>query len=116
MAAHLHELFYRCKNEDGTVTLTLFSSLSRNSTECGGDLLKLIDGLAKEKKHLTESRDAILYKIDGVCEYMISREFYLWPNNEGNHDRKNPGKGQQRRDRYESRGSRSPRPPQPRAA
>lgn len=113
--AHTHELFYRCKHEDGTVTLNRFASHSRNSTEAGEDLIQLIDNLAKEKKHLTESRDAILYKIDGLCEYMISREFYLWPNVQEHHG-KNTGKGRERRDRYESRGARGTRTAQQRPA
>lgn len=111
--AHSHELFYRTKNQDGTVTLSPFAKQQRGATEPGEDLMKLIDGLAADGKSLTQERDAIIYKIDGKCEYMISRDFFLYPNTGiGKYDNPNFSKGQSRRNGNESRNPRSFRQPQ----
>ena len=75
-----HELFYRTQNADGTVSLTRFAAHSYPESEAREDLIRLVEGVAKDEKTLNATRDSVLYKVNGVCEFFVSRYFYLWPN------------------------------------
>ena len=104
---HKHELFIRTQ-QDGEIILVLLGSQEHPSKETLDELLTVADnGIRLAAKH---PDDAVIYKIDGVCEYMIASAFFIWPNTpEWWNDRKNPSKGHQRRDRFQHSGSRGSR-------
>lgn len=77
---HTHELFYRSNNGDGTCSLTRFAAHTYSEKDAREDLVRLVEGVAKDGKTLNATRDGIIYKVDGVCEFFVSRCFYLWPN------------------------------------
>lgn len=115
---HSHELFYRSHNGDGTCSLTRFAAHTYSESEAREDLIRLVEGVAKDGKTLNAQRDGIIYKVDGKCEFFVSRYFYLWPNYTDREDRhgKGSGKGQQRRDQHPRGRSRGASGPVSRAA
>lgn len=82
---HSHELFYRAKG-----VLTRFAAHSYNEDFPREDLISLVEGVAKDGKTLNETRDSIVYKVDGKTEFFVSRYIYLWPNytDRENHSKK----------------------------
>lgn len=88
--SHTHELFYRTVNRDGTCSLTRFAAHVFSDSNARADLISLAEGVAKHSKTLSAKRDGIVYKVDGKCEFFVSRYFYLWPSGSGfeeNHTR-----------------------------
>lgn len=75
-----HELFYRMRHLDGTTSLTRFAAHNYPELDAREDLIRLVEGVAKDGKTLNLARDGIVYKVNGVCEFFVSRYFYLWPN------------------------------------
>lgn len=84
--SHTHELFYRTVNNDGTTTLTRFAAHVYQDADARRDLISLAEGVAKGSKTLNRKRDGIVYKVDGKCEFFVSRYFYLWPSGSGFED------------------------------
>lgn len=112
---HKHELFIRTTKPTGEITLARLGSKDHASKETLDELINIADESVVAAGQ--QDTDAVIYKIDGVCEYMISVAFFKYPNTpEWWNDRKNTGKGQQRRDRFQRQGARSPRKTQPRSA
>lgn len=104
--SHTHELFYRTVNNDGTTTLTRFAAHVYQDADARRDLISLAEGVAislnrsraisycclrieKGSKTLNRKRDGIVYKVDGKCEFFVSRYFYLWPSGSGFEDNNN---------------------------
>lgn len=108
MQNRTHALFFRVRDEAGNCSLEHFDQTTHQSSEPLKTMMNAADILAETHPEMGKRYDAVLYKIDGVTEYMIGYEFFLYPNEEVRNDRKNPGKGQPRRD--EQRGQRSQRP------
>lgn len=103
---HLHELLLRRMQSDGSSSLVRFNAFSLSSKDPQEDMIAFAEGVAKAGTLFDESADAIVYKVDGKCEFYVSRAFYAYPNyTDRQEDRngKNPGKGQSRRDQQPRR-------------
>lgn len=71
---HSHELFYRVVNKDGTCSLTRFAAHMYSEGEARDDLIRLAEGVVSAVR--SSNRDGVVYKVDGKCEFFVSRHFY----------------------------------------